>query len=774
MSPKKCAFVSVSLFVLLLVAVLDVQSAQAQATFSVAGAASTMTKIGYAELAGPVTFTVVSGTTAAGTIEFFLPNVTLTATSGITVTGSGGLTTASLGAVVPEGGVIDISIPSGATAGSSVTLSGVRVSAVGATFDTLTAAISSTNNSVFAGQNRIAIATGFADGMTLKVTGDATVSVVNNTIVSGPGNFQVTEGWVHSFSSAVGVAGQTAKTQIIMQVIGLPDNVSLTFPGVISSDNGDSATLVTKSGGDETLTNQSTTNRVVYIFNDSLTSANLLDSFTITPAVGLTGSAGTGTAFIQVAMGPIGAAVPNTQYPSTDVPRFSEVFLPPVSTVPSVVTTLFHPVPLALSNESWSISNTTTGGAVITARARLEDGTLSTGVANEVTINVPSHQTTTVSLKDIFGSNAAPSGVAAVEFSSVNNGVVANGIGSSANNRLSLVSPTEQVITYLPFDRTTSTDVPTLTVENTSENDIPAQITLRSSSGASIVTVSRTVKTRGAVRESFSSLFSGASIPSDGYVIVRGVTGTLRSVLLNHPSATVEAVPSLTGTPNSSIVSPFFVFGGGFNTVVTLINASDSLPVRVSVMPYSPAGVALASQPFIQTITATQRQNFDFAALFGQGQVASGYFSLTLESSVPNPFATPATIYGIERISIGGASTVVPLVSDAGSRFFLTPVTENADAYTGISVVNSSAVPVSVTFEAFSAAGASLGTNTINISNGVATIQLLRELIPQFINQDGGTVKITTTGNVRVLGFRGTLYGAPFAELLFLRGETTP
>jgi hypothetical protein len=771
MRSRKFAFASVSLFLLLLVAVLDVQSAQAQATFSVAGAASTMTKIGYAELAGPVTFTVVSGTTAAGTIEFFLPNVTLTATSGIAVVGSGGLVTASLGGVVPEGGVIDISIPAGATAGSSVTLSGVRVSAVGATFDTLTAAISSTNNSIFAGQNRIAIATGLADGMTLKVTGDATISVVNNTIVSGPGNFQVTEGWVHSFSSSVGVAGQTAKTQIIMQVIGLPDNVSLTFPGVISSDNGDSANLVTTSGGDETLTNQSTTNRVVYLFNDSLTSANLLDSFTIAPAVSITGSAGTGTAFLQVAMGPIGAAVPNTQFPSTDVPRFSEVFLPPVSTVPSVVTTLFHPVPAALSTESWAISNTTTGGAVITARARLEDGTLSTGVANEVTINVPSHQTTTVSLKDIFGSNAAPSGVAAVEFSSVNNGVVANGIGSSGNNRLSLASPNQQVITYLPFDRTTGTDVPALTVENTSESDIPAQITLRSSSGASIVTVSRTVKTHGAVRESFSSLFSGASIPLDGYVIVRGVTGTLRSVLLNHPSGTVEAVPSLTGTQNSSIVSPFFVFGGGFNTVVTLINASDSLPVRVSVMPYSPAGVALASQPFIQTITATQRQNFDFAALFGQGQVASGYFSLTLESSLPNPFATPATIYGIERISTGVASTVVPLVSDAGPRFFLTPVTENTAAYTGISVVNSTAAPVSVTFEAFSADGASLGTNTINIPNGAANIQLLRELIPQFINLDGGTVKISASGNVRVLGFRGAFSGS---ELLFLRGETTP
>jgi len=101
----------------------------------------------------------------------------------------------------------------------------------------------------------------------------------------------------------------------------------------------------------------------------------------------------------------------------------------------------------------------------------------------------------------------------------------------------------------------------------------------------------------------------------------------------------------------------------------------------------------------------------------------------------------------------------------------LTPVTENTAAYTGISVVNSTAAPVSVTFEAFSADGASLGTNTINIPNGAANIQLLRELIPQFINLDGGTVKILASGNVRVLGFRGAFSGS---ELLFLRGETTP
>src|SRR5262245_23642366 len=148
----KSLFTGLLLFVVFGYAQLG--SAQAQATFQLSATSTPITKIGHTELVGIVTFTVQSGTTQAGTLEFFLPNVVITndATSGIEVSGTGGLATATIAAVIPEGGLVLISIPAGAGIGSSVTLSGVRISAVGKAFSTLNAAISSSGNSIVARQ----------------------------------------------------------------------------------------------------------------------------------------------------------------------------------------------------------------------------------------------------------------------------------------------------------------------------------------------------------------------------------------------------------------------------------------------------------------------------------------------------------------------------------------------------------------------------------------------------------------------------------------------
>src|SRR5262245_10082361 len=73
-------------------------TAQAQATFQVSGSANVITKIGHTELVGSVTMTVISGTTVAGSVEFFIPNVAITNDlgSGIGIAGTGGLITATI------------------------------------------------------------------------------------------------------------------------------------------------------------------------------------------------------------------------------------------------------------------------------------------------------------------------------------------------------------------------------------------------------------------------------------------------------------------------------------------------------------------------------------------------------------------------------------------------------------------------------------------------------------------------------------------------------
>src|SRR5262249_37389884 len=96
-----------STFTLLLLAIVfgfGQTSANAQATFNVSGSATTITKIGHTELVGFATFTVAAGTTQAGTIEFFIPNVQITndTSSGITLTSTGGLATATIASVVGD------------------------------------------------------------------------------------------------------------------------------------------------------------------------------------------------------------------------------------------------------------------------------------------------------------------------------------------------------------------------------------------------------------------------------------------------------------------------------------------------------------------------------------------------------------------------------------------------------------------------------------------------------------------------------------------------
>src|SRR5262249_25686169 len=145
-------------------------------------------------------------------------------------------------------------------------------------------------------------------------------------VLSDPlGPFIFRESGTKTFSSG-SLFGQTTQTRVMFKVTGLQNNVTLTFPPQIISSTG--ATLTTESGAQEALTNQSMSNTIVYVFADSPTSADQIDSFSITPGISTTGIAAGGTAFIQVGLGPIGAEKPSALFPSTAIPRYAEQFDP--------------------------------------------------------------------------------------------------------------------------------------------------------------------------------------------------------------------------------------------------------------------------------------------------------------------------------------------------------------------------------------------------------------------------------------------------------------
>jgi hypothetical protein len=747
-------------------------SAQAQATIAVSGSSATITNTGQTELLGYATLTVVSGVTKAGTIEFFVPNVTFTndATTGITVSGTGGLATVSIAAVV-SGSVI-INIPAGAGVGDTFTVSGVRISAAGTTFTTLNASISSSANSIVAGENSVQVVRGITDGLLVTTSGDPTFTLTNGVIVSSPSTFILNEGWPAAFSSAVGVSGQTTPTQIIFQVTGLPDNVSITFPTPLFSATG--AMLNAVGGAPITLTNQSPTNQAVYQFTDSATSPIVQDSFSVTPTIGITGTPGTGTVLIQATLGPIGAAVPNANYPSTAIPRFAQKLLPPVSSLPQpVTTTLTLAVPGPIDYQSIFISNTSSGGAVITANSRGLDGSLTsgTGITNQVTLNQTAKQTQALALTDLFGAGATPANTAAVEVVSQNSALLLDGIGTIGGKRFAISRVTEMATTYLPFDLSTAADIPLLTLRNSGTTTVTVNLTLQTSVGASVATSSRTVASLGTVRESFSTLFPGTTLPASGYISVVG-SGPVGSILLINPKSGPSEIPTLMPANAPPYSFPFFVVGSGYDTVLTLIDPSSTQTVSVTLNAYNPSGTTINAQPLTATLTPGGRLDLDFAQLLGTAQTNTGYFSVGLQDASGFLFAPTPQVYGIVRLSTSNFATAVPLTTNAGTQFFMTPTTETTNGYTGIAITNTSPGTVSATVDLFSNSGTQIGTTTFNIAQNTSNIQLLRQLIPQALTHDNGLVRVTVTGgSVKVLGFRGTF---DLKELIYLRGETTP
>src|SRR6185295_15803772 len=238
-------FVSVPLL-LVLILIGGARLGLAQAAFSISDSQGTINKFGHTEATGPIGFTVTSGTTISGRFEITYPvPLTNDVGTGITIVGTGGLGASTVSAI-PSQGIVVVNVPAGAVTGAKVTLSGVRISAAATTLTAIDATVSSTGNFITVGQNTVRVVKEMLPGMTV-TTSTTTFTIVGGLIVDLPPTFTIAEAFTDTFSSAVGVLGQTTPTQVIFQVVGLPDNVTLTFPAIaVSPTTG--ATLTTQTG----------------------------------------------------------------------------------------------------------------------------------------------------------------------------------------------------------------------------------------------------------------------------------------------------------------------------------------------------------------------------------------------------------------------------------------------------------------------------------------------------------------------------------------------
>ena len=738
-------------------------TAWAQATFSVSSTASTVIRTGHAELVGGLTFSIVAGTTVAGSIEIDLSPAVLTSRA-IDIPSS-----AFSATVDPEAGRVELHVPAGIGQGMSVNVEGLRLSVPDSGIETLDARISTTENRLVAGNRVVPVIARVADAIVIDPSTDSVYTYSSvGAFIDPLGHFTFSEGFAQAFADDTD-AGRTAPTETIFQVSALPRNTQLRFPARIESQTG--ATLTTATGEDVTLAAGRHRNRVVYTFSSSASSRSVVDVFSFRPVLERTGPAGAGTGFYQVTIGPIG------RRSSTAVPHYEALLLPVLPALPPPKTFLF-PVERGVEAQSFTVSNTSDGAAPLTIQAFDEAGELREGAdgVNARSRLLGARQTLTFDLESMFGTGATAGTVASLAIESKNDRAVATTIGTTPGGAYALRSQTPVEPAYFPFDRRDPGEMPLVGVVGEGAADFESRWTLMDTAGVEQASFVREVGARDAVRDSLDALFgiTTASVPLAGYVRVESLEAQFRGSLLDNPGKGTHAVPALRASGTSRLVFPYFVIGGGYNTVLTLINASDQTAV-VTATAFDTAGVEVAPG-FTIRILPKAMDDLDWAAILGTGGgLRQGYFKLSIEPVFrPNPFISGPHLAGSVRIEAPVSRAAAPLLNARGEEFFFTPVRSDGSEYTGLAILNEGAEEIEVIIEAYDANGKLLDATeeALVIAAGASRIGLLRELLPELGSADGGYLRVASPSiQMRALALRGRLDST---TLLHLAAQTAP
>jgi hypothetical protein len=736
------------------------ENARAQATFQVAGAASTVIATGHAELAGEVTLTVVSGTTVAGRVDIVYPVALANDTSsGVSIVATGGLASATVTSAAGAGIVI-VNIPAGATAGSTVSVRGVRFSIVANNISTMSATISSTGNFITAGQGVVPVINSATNGFTLQTSTSPTVTIANGAIVTPPSDFTIIEAFAASFRDAVGLLGQTTPTQIIFQVTGLPDNVTLTFPATVTGDSG--AQLMTDTGTPVDVTNQ-TSNRVTYLFSGVATSPEVIETFVVTPTVALGVSPGSGTAFVQAALGPIGINIPNADFPSTDRPRFAQNFLPPLNSIPGAVLSQTFPIFSFETDRSLAISNLGTGGAVLSFSASRSDGTTTASTLNPI---LARRETRVFSLGQLFA-GIGTSTITSIRVDSLNNRLLGTSFGVAPGGRTSGTPMNDLQRFVLPMNLTSPARDAMIVIANSASTPADLSITLRTAGGQTIATVTRNLAAAVVIREPLLTLFNlpATAVPANSYI--DGVSpSAVKVTLFANPAGPVEEIPGLGLRSTKKYRHPYFAVKDGYGTVVSLVNASG-FPITVTATPLQMNGATFPGiTASVRQLGPLERLDLDVATFFGGTALVIGSLNLDFErADVINPFSTPL-VAGLVRTSTASSSAIVSLFANPITEFFVGPATENNAFYTGIAVANESGVSVDVTIEVFLPGGTLLGAGTVAVGPLAVQARLIRDVVPAALGMQDGLVRVTSANPVNAVVFRGSLTNGELLSLM--------
>ncbi len=751
-----------------------------QGTISLSSAVATGADIGVTELTGQVTLSVVGGTTAAGPLilQYSAP-ITTNFASEIHVTGTGGLAgVAPFPSVLRTENSILIDLPAGGTVGNTITIRGVRVALAGGNYSNVTATASfltGSGNGIAAGQETVTVIRSILAPFSVDMTLEPPLSFTRGAVTKGTSSFVITEGYLGAFTESVGILGQTLPTTIrITPFPELPPGVSVTFAATATSGSG--GVLTTTSGGDEKIPRQDGSVDVVYQYTSDSGGSSQVQSFTLSTSLSLQATDETGVANFQVALIPIGIAVPNDDFPSKDVPRYSERLVPDQSQLPGVSGSVFLNFPFRAQSDA-----TYTGIAMTNILKAYVNVTLTpldasgTPILDPRIITMPpkSQIAKLATDADIFGPNFNVGKVGTI-LAEANTPILPGFylLGDFNGSRLDGATAEMTSLRYWVWPvifRQAPSPFTILEMFNPTLSRANATLSLFDASGTLIKTASLGIAASGTVTQNIQQLFPLVDFNSFTGGYVKGeadVPLIVRETFGNSLDSNV--LPGQLPQTFNTFYWPHFASGGGLTTELTVVNSDSTMIANLVVTVLDPFGLTLGQAPL--SIPISSQTTKTIAQLFPNlpsSQAIVGYVRVDTVPTHVGPFVFIPAITAALRFSAanGSGSAALPVSSSAFSEFVYSHAVETAGYYTGIAILNTNAVPASVTLEVFTNAGVSVGTGSLTLPQGQKIAMLLHELVPAAAGQLGGYVYIKSDQPIMSLSIFGSNNGMSLSAI---------
>ena len=736
-----------------------------QAVFGVATSQPPAADIGVTELTGEIVLTVMSGTTVAAPLAVeYSARITNSSAAEIEVTGTLGLAGIDPAPTLNSSRTtITIRVPAGGGAGSQIHIRGVRVDLAGEGASQVTARVKSITtggNAISAGQESGPVIGEVTPPFTIDQSGSDPLAYGNGEATMPHSSFMMAEGNVTAFTDDVGLYGQTVPARIrITPFPEIPKGVKVTL-GVEAASTETGSSLRTLSGHGETVPREDGSTSVIYEFTSAPGSEWELESFKFYTSIEVDpATEGSGTITFQAAILPVGIGVPDSEFPSTDIPRYLEREVPDETELITGSSELAFPFLASQAGvyTGIAITNPLNYRVNVTLTAYDSTGVVITGkgIKNPVTLTMPRRGQIAQLATQIFGSafDASTLGtIRAVGKTPVLVGFYLLGAehGTQLDGATADVDPIYGWIWPMVFHNAPS---PFNSYEffNPGKTAAKAQLELFDSSGHSVAKASQSVAAGGTQIRTLADLFTGVDLASFAGGYIKGSSDTPLVVRQSFGNALESNVlGGQKSIQKQTYYFAHFASGGGYDSEVSFVNIDRffNADIKLTAMDEDGNAYEIEGNPATISILPGQQWMHTVAELWPGlgGSLTTGYVMVDVRPYMIGSFPTVPLLTGSVRFSAAGGygSATLPLFLPPVGEFIFSHVAQAKGYFTGVAMMNPNPTTAHYTLEVYTNEGALVGSNTGSLKAGEKFSKLLYQLVADSGGQVGGYVRIVS------------------------------